>query len=92
MRGETKASRCDLGDYTDYNIIEKGKQNVFVLNATQAIFRIEINNKNKINLPFFDVVFTKSSLTDDALHELGLSEEYSLIGVVDWGDIRPVES
>lgn len=41
--------------------------------------------------PFLDV-FTKSSLIDDALHELGLSDEYSLIGVVDCGDIMPVES
>lgn len=37
-------------------------------------------------------VFTKSSLIDDALQELGLSEEYSLIGVVDCGDIKPVVS
>lgn len=40
------------------------------------------------HLPFLDVVFViKSSLTDDALHELGLSDEYSLIGVGGWGDM-----
>jgi hypothetical protein len=33
-----------------------------------------------------------SSLTEEALHELGLSDEYSLIGVVDCGDINPVDS
>lgn len=36
------------------------------------------------NSPFFDVVFTSSSVIDGALHELGLCcDEYSLIGVVE---------
>jgi hypothetical protein len=52
----------------------------FCFKVAQAI---PLNEKNsKHNSPFFDVVFTKSSFTDDALHELGLSEEYSFIGVV----------
>lgn len=47
---------------------------------------------SSIDSPFLDAVFAKSSLIDDALQELGLSDEYSLIGVVDWGDIMLVES
>jgi hypothetical protein len=39
-----------------------------------------------------DVVFVKSSLIEDALHELGLSDEYSLIGVVDSGVTMPVDN
>lgn len=35
------------------------------------------------------VVLTKSSLIDDALHEFGLSDEYSLMGVDEVGDSIP---
>lgn len=38
-------------------------------------------------LPFLDAAFGSSSLIDDALQELGLRDEYSLIGVVGCGDM-----
>jgi hypothetical protein len=58
-----------------------------------AHFPSVIQNVCIFHSPFFDaVVFASSSLTDEALHELGLSDEYSLIGVVDCGDMMLVVS
>lgn len=53
---------------------------------------MQIGSDFNFDSPFLDVGFTKSSLMDDALHELGLRDEYSFIGVVDCGDKIPDDS